>query len=303
MPTAKKLIKEKLERLENIPRDFAKSIEKLQGSVLDEVLKDIRKLKIKDGKVVTSKANLRIASSIVERLKSVLNKAGYKRLVSDFSKEFNNQGKITRDYLKEEFGEFKETAFAKEFIKEQRREVVTALIGNEAIRGAVQKPLSDVVTQAIANNGSLKNLIRDIRLITTGNSQRDGLLHRYARQIAFDSFAQSDRAYTKQASDKVGAQFFLYQGGKLETTRDFCRARDGKYFHREEIEDFPSEGVWQGQIPGTNSSNIFTRLGGYNCQHGLIPVGITTVPKSVLIRNLENGNLELTERQRAQLGI
>jgi hypothetical protein len=40
---------------------------------------------------------------------------------------------------------------------------------------------------------------------------------------------------------------------------------------------------------GTNESTIFTFVGGYNCQHDLLPLTIKQVPESALNRAIEKG--------------
>ena len=52
-----------------------------------------------------------------------------------------------------------------------------------------------------------------------------------------------------------------------------------------------------GRIAGTNSSNIFTRRGGWNCRHYFSPLATRQVPKSTLLRNLDNGNWNPSEGQ------
>ena len=50
------------------------------------------------------------------------------------------------------------------------------------------------------------------------------------------------------------------------------------------------DGTWDGQIDGTTESTIFTFRGGWNCRHQIIAVSISQVPKSVIDRNIANGN-------------
>jgi hypothetical protein len=90
------------------------------------------------------------------------------------------------------------------------------------------------------------------------------------------------------ASDAVGAEFFLYQGRPIDTTRPFCRARAGKYWHRREIESWADE-EWSGKTKGTTTATIFNYLGGYNCRHVLVPVRQDVVPASDLERMRKAG--------------
>lgn len=82
-------------------------------------------------------------------------------------------------------------------------------------------------------------------------------------------------------------EFFKYQGRPIDTTREFCRARSGKFFHRKEIEEWgrsASEKPWKGMNKCTNAVNIFLLLGGMKCRHVLIPVRQGVVPSEDLER-------------------
>jgi hypothetical protein len=76
------------------------------------------------------------------------------------------------------------------------------------------------------------------------------------------NMAGFQRAVTLSKAAEVGAEYFLYIGGIIETSREFCRERDGKVFTAEQI------AAWDnGQgLP----ADIY--LGGYNCRHSLRPI-------------------------------
>ena len=86
----------------------------------------------------------------------------------------------------------------------------------------------------------------------------------------------------------------MYAGGELPTTRPFCEERVGKFFHYKEIESWASEN-WAGKNSETTAQNIYEYLGGWNCQHTLIPVTIEMVPQEVIDRNIESGNYTLVK--------
>ena len=96
------------------------------------------------------------------------------------------------------------------------------------------------------------------------------------------------RAATAQAAEAVGAEFFLYQGRPIKTTREFCAEREGRYWHIEEIRQWGRNAAggngWPGVVDGTNAQTIFIHLGGWyggrnSCRHVLIPVTIDRVPE------------------------
>jgi hypothetical protein len=97
-----------------------------------------------------------------------------------------------------------------------------------------------------------------------------------------------ERTATSVAAEAVGAEFFLYQGRPIDTTRPFCRDRSNKYYHKREIAGWADED-WNGKMAGTTSATIFQYLGGYNCRHVLVPVRQDQVPAADLQRMRERG--------------
>jgi hypothetical protein len=74
------------------------------------------------------------------------------------------------------------------------------------------------------------------------------------------------REYNAVVSEDLNLQFFAYVGTRIDTSRPFCDARAGRYFKKSEIEGWASQN-WDGKIPQTTKTTIFSYLGGYNCRH------------------------------------
>lgn len=75
-----------------------------------------------------------------------------------------------------------------------------------------------------------------------------------------------ERSVTLKKARDNGFTRFLYVGGIIETSRDFCIERDGNIYTQKEIDSWDNG---QG-LP----ANVY--LGGYNCRHSLTPVDDTT---------------------------
>lgn len=109
---------------------------------------------------------------------------------------------------------------------------------------------------------------------------------------------------------KIGFEWYVLRGGLIDSTRDFCRERNDKYFHYKEIMDLANED-WEGKHPRTTEKTIFKYAGGYcnagdidqTCHHTFMPTSIALVPKYVLYRNIEKGYLKLNEAQMRVLDL
>lgn len=100
-----------------------------------------------------------------------------------------------------------------------------------------------------------------------------GYLRKYYRNFIYDTYSQIDRANQVIYADKLELQFAIYEGGIISTTREFCRERNGKVFHRSEIAKFDP------LIARPPNYNPFVDLGGFSCRHHL-----NWIPDSLAIR-------------------
>lgn len=158
----------------------------------------------------------------------------------------------------------------------------------QAINNSFAKPLKDILNQSITTGVTRKEVNTSLTNYIKGTPELDGKLTKYVKQISNDAFASVDRQVTKLISEDLGMEWWLYAGGTVKDSRKFCIERHGHYFHTREIESWVNL-TWQGKAP-VNEGTIFALVGGYNCQHILMPVTIDFVPKEDLDRNINNGN-------------
>jgi hypothetical protein len=68
----------------------------------------------------------------------------------------------------------------------------------------------------------------------------------------------------------LGFKYAIYEGGEIETTRNFCEQRNRKVFSEQEINSW-RDLSWQGK--NTIGYNPIFDCGGYNCRHKLRWIG------------------------------
>ncbi|HNR55534.1 MAG TPA: hypothetical protein PKJ19_10215, partial [Flavobacteriales bacterium] len=91
--------------------------------------------------------------------------------------------------------------------------------------------------------------------------------------LIFDTYQYLDRASSDAYATKLGLDAFIYAGGLIETSRDFCIKRNGKVFSRKEAErEWPKDPT----LPRTKKERESGVLVGYdplrdmgrwNCRH------------------------------------
>lgn len=132
--------------------------------------------------------------------------------------------------------------------------------------------IKNVITQTgfFETRRALTDLLSDSEAFATnkpreadGTENRLGKFTRYYRNFTYDLFSQVDRTAAKITSDKLVLKYAVYEGGLIDTSREFCIKRNGKVFTTEEIAAFDPP------TAKPPNYNPFTDLGGYGCRHHL----------------------------------
>lgn len=311
--TLLELIDAKNDRIETIPDKFQSSVEKLQRRIFNRITELIGQLDTDAaGQIKMTEANLLKVQQINDELKQVLSGREYVQAVRKFTDEFAVQKQKNDEYFKKAFGNsFTESRLANQLVRNSQRNAFELLAGAPAEQNFIA-PIRAQLEQAVSSGASFAETVKGIRETVEGTDETDGRLLRYSKQVSWDAFAMSDRAYTNAISEDLDVEWFRYSGGVVKDSRCFCVDRDRQYFHYKEIEAFgrmedlgecnTGEG-WQGMMVGTNEATIFIVAGGYNCKHTWSPVSIVIVPRDVILRNIANGNFEPTRFEKEELGL
>jgi len=286
-----KLISERIDRLESVPAKLQSVIDKQDEVLFKQILKDLSELKVVDGKIEASKDNLSKINGILENLKKTLFGSDYLDGIKEFATEIQTQATLNNNILSQVVGSFDDNEMFKATVKSSQQNALL-LMDESAIAHNFLTPLSQILSNSIISNTSYTQAVQSLRDNMVGEN---ALLSRYAKTIITDSFAISDRQYNQLISKSNGIEFYRYDGGKIKTTRYFCCVRSNGIFHEKEIASWGSKpSLWNkgdasgcdkkqggGMNPDTNSATIFSYLGGYNCQHILVPLSNDYVPQSV----------------------
>lgn len=294
-------------QLVQIPDLFLSGVERAQNEIYNRILELYSTLDRDGDDIVMSDENLAIAEEIKNSLQGIFDDSKYENEVTKFVKQFDMQKELIDAYLVANFGEQVTSEFADSVFEATKRNAVEQL-ASSTVKTNFLRPLEGQINLAVQTGQSFRETVRQLRSFATGGKIDPGVplagrhlpggkLLQYSKQIAYDSIAMSDRAYTNAvASDVLDSEWYFYAGGVLPTSRDFCLERVGKYYHYKEIESWADE-QWQGKPENLNKDNIYVLLGGYNCQHTLIPVSIDQVPSDVIQRAIDKGFYDPTKKE------
>lgn len=299
------LLQEKLNLINTGPDALIANIKSAESEILNEIRLLLGELqRDSNGYIIQNTSNLNFISSLKNRLDDILTQSQYVEAIKVFAQDFDKQQVLNNEYYKALY-DYTESSELAALIGLNKRNAIGLLL-----EGPIDKefysPIIEVITNAVSTSAPYRETVHAIDIITRGGEVNGevvlGRLSRYAGQIAYDAMAISDRTYNKQVSTELDIQFYRYTGGLINDSRSFCKTRNGKYYHYKEIESWANEN-WSGKFRSTTEGSIFVYLGGYNCRHAIIPSPLSLVPKDDLKRNLNNGNLKLTDKQKEVLGL
>lgn len=137
--------------------------------------------------------------------------------------------------------------------------------------------VKQMVSKAVAGGIPMKNLERQLRVKVEGTKGTAGVLEKHIGGFVLDSYNVADRVLNNDFGKKLGLRYFLYSGGLIETSREFCRRKNGKVFSTDEAEAWPAEILKIG--PATKAeqeAGVLTDyipledVGRWRCRHRLL---------------------------------
>lgn len=263
---------------------YAKAISRVQNELYDNLLLNLRELELNgDGYIKQNSINRKILREAQGEFDATISGSVYK---SSLEKHLAVIPKINE--LNALYFETISSAFTanKNFIKALQSNTINSVnevILQDGLRAQIKIPLNKILEQNINAGGSFKGMLQQVQDFVRGNDEVEGRLLKYTKTYVSDILFQYARSYQQSVTADLKLEWYLYSGGLIEKSREFCIERSGKYFTQSEVESW-AKLSWKGKAPLTTESSIFILCGGVNCRHSLIPVSDLIVPKDDLER-------------------
>jgi hypothetical protein len=269
MAKPNKIISDLEDLLDGMNSKYSKNLSKELEGAYDIILEFMASLKKNpNGSLKMSVENLRAINKFMPQLKKELAEGGYGKQVGGFVKDFQKVQVVSDSYFTALVGSkfANNSALYNEILKQNIDTTIETLTGS-GLDANVLKPIRQIMTEQISGGATLKEFRGALKeqLIESGQPTR------WVTQQSKDSLSQFTSNYIQTISADLGMEYFLYQGTKMKTSRDFCAKRHGRYFTKKEVQSWANL-EWQGKMAGTNEVSIFSNKGGYNCNHQIIPV-------------------------------
>jgi hypothetical protein len=256
---------------------YGRQITRIQNALYADVLVILKDLKLDpDGYILQSAENRKLLDQADTKIYEVFRGVLYNKVVSDYVSVITKLDTANQKYFST-FPKFKENRMFLKSLQQQAIQTVEKNILQDGLQAQVINPLSEIMNQNINSGGKFSGFLEQIRNYIRGNEEVEGRAMRYTRTFLKDALFNYARTYQIAVTKDLGLEWFLYSGGVMDKTRDFCLERTGRFFTQTEIEKWADED-WAGKKQGTTSATIFIYCGGWNCGHQLIPVDSSIVP-------------------------
>jgi hypothetical protein len=275
----------------NLERNVLSMQEKLLNKLIADIVSE---LDTENGQIKQTTKNMRLISQL-EQTYEQFNASTQIPVIKEFGKGLIGIGEFQQKYFKE---------FTNESIKNRFKSVVKntddfmkTRIGvnakNEIIDGgfldsfiqdrSLVNDLKQITMRAVTGQLPINEYKVLLRYKVAGNDEVDGKFQQYYKQFAFDQYNEYDRAYANTLATEFKLNYALYQGGLIETSREFCEVHNAKVWTRKEVDNFKtwhdSNGVVPSYIAKFPSYNGALNCGGFQCRHSLTWVDKVTAER------------------------
>lgn len=269
---------------------YARQIIGVQDQLYDDLVRILKDLELDaEGYIKQSAVNRKVLKDAQNSFDRIIAKSRYNDFIEQHLRVIPTINSLNEEYF---------TSIAKSFssnknfirsLQNQSIETVNSYLLQDGLAAQIKLPLNDILNQNINAGGQFSGMLDQIRTFIKGNDKLEGRLLSYSRNFLRDSLFQYTRAYQQSVTADLGLEFYLYSGGLIDRSREFCIERAGNFYHQKEIEAWASL-TWKGKSPLTTESSIFVLAGGFSCAHEIVPVHVSLVPQAVIDRNIESGN-------------
>lgn len=156
------------------------------------------------------------------------------------------------------------------------------LFGTKAARDEVKK----LVEKQVRAGVPMRKLEKALRVKVAGTKGTAGVLEKHLGGFILDTYNVADSITNAEFAKRLDLKYFVYSGGLIETSREFCRKRNNKVFTTEEAQrDWPGDKTLprtkaEDEAGGAPADYVpLEDRGRWNCRHRIL-----YIPKEEAVR-------------------
>lgn len=264
---------------------YVQSIGKVQDRLYNQLVAILKELELDgEGYILQNGTNRKILSSANDKINDVFKSSLYVTAVNNYVNVIPKIDLQNVKYFTAIDEGFKPNRIFLKSLQSDTIATIERYILRDGLQSQVINPLSQILSQNVNTGGRFSGFLDQIKTFIKGDDKVEGRAMSYTKTYLRDSLFTYSRTFQQAVTSDLGLEYYAYVGGLIETSREFCRERSGKFFSQKEVESWASL-EWAGKKAGTTESSIFIFAGGWSCAHEIIPVHISIVPKDVIDRN------------------
>jgi hypothetical protein len=291
------LLKRKEQFLLDSEAKLNTALGKMQGALVSKVTAEIIPLlDVSNGVIRNTLKNYRLLASL-DRVYADFQKGQRIPFVEEVGGSVNGIVKMNVKYFQVMMGlELPEVFESVSLAAAKRISVRLGLEGGKIVSGGFFETLikneglllelKQFMSQAVTAQVPMKDFIKGLNTLITGDKDKPGGIEKQFNRYAHDIYMQYDSAYSTSLATEIKLNYFVYQGGLVRDSRDFCVANNNHVFKREDTEKWrtwtPEKAVFpegykikqrdKSAVPSYISYPGYQPLidrGGFNCRHYL----------------------------------
>jgi hypothetical protein len=291
------ILNRKQEFIDSQRTKLESTVVRLQSQLFSDIISElIPELDIKDGIIQDTAKNYKLLS-ILDKTYKEFQVAANSVVLGQIVKSTTKISALSENYFSVVLSGNLPERFNK--IIETSNRLINLRIGldnGKVVRGGflesffnsntVGTELKQMTSKAITGGMSMKDYTRALREMISGVDTKTGMMERQFQRYVYDLYQQYDAAYNMVLGNEFGFKYFIYQGGLIKDSRDFCAAHNNKVWSTEEAKEWVNWFPALGEYPAgyeIKQSDIYSvpsymnypgydpliDRGGYNCRHAL----------------------------------
>ena len=260
--------------------NFTDGLDAMQKKNFNKVYALLKDLSLDaDGNIKPTIENLKVIQRVKRVLADGVDNPTYNDKVSELQTSIDKVTELQTAYYSKVFKDFT-LPKSIDKLNELTFDSVVDQLTSAGIDENVVNLSANIVEDNIKSGASFTDLVSQLEDKMLGTKEIEPKLVSYSKQVINDTLSSFARNYHNIVTNDLELEWYTYIGAEIDTTRPFCHAmHEKKYIHQSEFAGcisgrllgLDTKKAHQGMYPDTNSENLVTNCGGYNCGHQLVP--------------------------------
>lgn len=141
---------------------------------------------------------------------------------------------------------------------------MSGIVDDTGIRSEIQKH----IFREMFKQSGFESFKKSLQTLIVGEPEKFGVFQRHYKTFSYDAYAQLNSFTSATYAQKLGLSHFIYNGGLIKTSREFCKKRNAEIFSTKEAEKWKDDPTLTA-IENKETYNWLIDRGGYNCRHSI----------------------------------